>query len=97
MKILTEKKLFPGFTKVFLPFCEHCVISKQHQLKFNTSNSRRNVALELVHSDVWQASVMSLGGVKYFVSFIGDYSRRCWVYPIKKKTDVFSFFKIFKA
>ncbi|KAE8722570.1 Peptidyl-prolyl cis-trans isomerase FKBP62 [Hibiscus syriacus] len=34
---------------------------------------------------------------KYFVSFIDDYSRRCWVHPIKKKSDVFSTFKNFKA
>ncbi|KAE8715084.1 1-phosphatidylinositol-3-phosphate 5-kinase FAB1B [Hibiscus syriacus] len=70
---------------------------KQHRLKFNTSNSRGKSVLELVHSDVWQAPVTSLGGAKYFVSFIDDYSRRCWVHPIKKKSDVFSTFKNFKA
>nr|GEU60287.1 retrovirus-related Pol polyprotein from transposon TNT 1-94 [Tanacetum cinerariifolium] len=53
--------------------------------------------LELVHSDVWQASVQSLEGAKYFVSFIDDYSRRCWVYPIKKKPDMFQVFKVYKA
>ena len=31
------------------------------------------------------------------MSFIDDYSRRCWVYPIKKKVDVFSVFKAYKA
>ncbi|KAE8673431.1 hypothetical protein F3Y22_tig00111783pilonHSYRG00232 [Hibiscus syriacus] len=60
---------------------------KQHRLKFNTSNSRGKSVLELVHSDVWQAPVTSLGGEKYFVSFIDDYSRRCWVHPIKKKKE----------
>jgi len=40
---------------------------------------------------------MSLGGVKYLVSFIDDYSRRLWVYPIKKKSNVFAIFKEFKA
>ncbi|GJW52503.1 gag-pol polyprotein [Tanacetum coccineum] len=97
MKILVERKLLPGHTKVSLPFCEHCVISKQHRLKFKTSNSRSVYVLELVHSDVWQAPVLSLGGAKYFVSFIDDYSRRCWVYPIKKKSDVFEVFKVYKA
>ncbi|GJR91241.1 retrovirus-related pol polyprotein from transposon TNT 1-94 [Tanacetum coccineum] len=97
MKILVERKLIPGLTKVSLPFCEYCVISKQHRLKFKTSNSRSVYVLELVHSDVWQAPVQSLGGAKYFVSFIDDYSRRCWVYPIKKKSDVFEVFKVYKA
>ena len=97
MKILVEKKLFLGLTKVSLPFCEHYVMSKQYQLKFNTSNSRSKVALELMHSDVWQAPITSLGGTKYFVSFVDDYSRRCWVFPIKRKVDVFLIFKNFKA
>ncbi|GJZ10491.1 retrovirus-related pol polyprotein from transposon TNT 1-94 [Tanacetum coccineum] len=55
------------------------------------------VKLELVYSDVGQAPVLSLGGAKYFISFIDDYSRRCWVYPIKKKSDVFKVFKVYKA
>ncbi|GJR87113.1 gag-pol polyprotein [Tanacetum coccineum] len=97
MKILVERKLIPGLTKVSLPFCEYCVISKQHRLKFKASNSRSVSVLELVHSDVWQAPVLSLGGAKYFVSFIDDYSRRCWVYPIKKKSNVFEVFKVYKA
>ncbi|GJZ97608.1 gag-pol polyprotein [Tanacetum coccineum] len=97
MKILVERKLIPGITKVSLPFCEYCVISKQHRLKFKASNSRSVYVLELVHSDVWQAPIQSLGGAKYFVSFIDDYSRRCWVYPIKKKSDVFEVFKVYKA
>ncbi|GJY06060.1 gag-pol polyprotein [Tanacetum coccineum] len=40
MNILMERKLLPSLTKVSLPFCEHYVISKQHRLKFKTSNSR---------------------------------------------------------
>ncbi|GJU15292.1 retrovirus-related pol polyprotein from transposon TNT 1-94 [Tanacetum coccineum] len=97
MKILVERKLLPGLTKVFLPFCEHCVINKQHRLKFKISNFRSVCVLELVQSDVWQASVQSLGGAKYFVLFIDDYSWRCWVYPIKKKSDVFEVLKVYKA
>ncbi|GJX64496.1 retrovirus-related pol polyprotein from transposon TNT 1-94, partial [Tanacetum coccineum] len=57
---------------------------KQHCLKFKTSNSRSVSVLELVHSNMWQEPVLSLGGAKYFVFFIDDYPRRCWVYPIKK-------------
>lgn len=96
-KILADQKLLPVFTKVSLPFCEYCVTSKQHRLKFSTSNSRSKEILELIHFDVWQALVQSLRGAMYFVSFIDDYSRRYWVYPIKRKTDVFSIFKVYKA
>ncbi|GJZ57254.1 retrovirus-related pol polyprotein from transposon TNT 1-94 [Tanacetum coccineum] len=75
MKILVERNLIHGLTKVSLPFYEYCVISKQHRLKFKTSNSRSVYVLELVHSDVWQAPV----------------------YSIKKKSDVFEVFKVYKA
>jgi len=97
LKILVERNLIPGLKSVNLLFCEHCVTSKQHRLMFGRSTSRSKHILELIHSDVWESLEMSLGGAKYLVSFIDDYSRRLWVYPIKKKSDVFAIFKEFKA
>ncbi|XP_020266669.1 uncharacterized protein LOC109842176 [Asparagus officinalis] len=64
LKILSDQKLLPRLNSVALPFCKHCVTSKQHRMKFNTSGSRSKAILELVHSDVWQAPVTSLGGGK---------------------------------
>ena len=97
LKVLSDQKLIPELTKVSLPFCEHCVTSKQHRLKFSNSTARSKIILELIYSDVWQTPVISLGSARYFVSLIDDYSRRCWVYPIKRKVDVLAVFKIFKA
>ena len=97
LKILYDQKLLLGLTKVTLPFCEHCVTSKQHRLKFGTSTTKSKCILDRIHSDVWQAPVVSLRGAIYFVSFIDDFSRRCWVYPIRRKTDVLAVFKTFKA
>ena len=39
--------------------------------------------------------VKSLGGAAYFISFIDDYSRKIWVYLMKKKGDAFDAFKTF--
>ena len=97
IKILIERNLLPGLTLVNLPFCKHCVVSKQSRLKFGRSIAKSKHILDLVHSNVWESPIMSLGGAKYFVSFIDDYSRRIWVYPIKKKSDVFPVFKEFKT
>jgi len=97
LKILSDQKLLPRLTKVTLPFYEHCVTSKQHMLKFGTSTTKSKCILDLIHSDVWQALVISLGGAGYFVSFIDDFSRKCWVYPIKRKVDMLGIFKTFKA
>jgi len=66
-------------------------------LKFARVTTRSKHILDLIHSDVWESPEVSLGGAKYFVSFIDDYSRRLWVYPIKKKLDVFPVFKAFRA
>ena len=38
------------------------------------------------------AQNVSLGGIRYFVSFIDDYSRHTWIYLIEKKSDVFDYF-----
>ncbi|KAH9679836.1 hypothetical protein KPL71_026295 [Citrus sinensis] len=97
LKILSERKLLPGLKSVSLPFCEHCVTSKQHRLKFSRSIARSKCILDLIHSDVWESPDISMGGAKYMVTFIDDYSKRCWVYPIKKKSDVFPVFKEYKA
>ncbi|KAH9789507.1 Integrase catalytic domain-containing protein [Citrus sinensis] len=97
LKIRSERKLLLGLKSISLPFCEHCVTSKQHRLKFSRSIARSKCILDLIHSDVWESPDISMGGAKYMVTFIDDYSRRCWVYPIKKKSDVFPMFKEYKA
>lgn len=51
-----------------------------------------------MHTDVWgPAHVSSLGGSKYYVTFIDDATRKTWVYCIQKKSDVFNTFKKWKA
>ena len=97
LKVLSDQKLISGLTKVSLPFCENCVTSNQHRLKFCSFTAKSKVILELIHFNVWQTPVISLGGARYFVSFIDDYSKRCWVYTIKRKADVFAVFKVFKT
>jgi transposase InsO family protein len=39
----------------------------------------------------------SLSGCLYYVIFIDDYSRRCWIYFLKSKSDTFDKFKEYKA
>jgi hypothetical protein len=54
--------------------------------------------LELIHSDVFgPIPIPSLGGSLYYVSFIDDFSRKTWLYFLKKKSEVFKKFKEFKA
>jgi hypothetical protein len=40
---------------------------------------------------------MSLGGARYFLIFVDDRSIFTWAYFIRKKSDVFEYFKEFKT
>lgn len=40
---------------------------------------------------------LSLGGNKYFVSFVDEYSRMTWIFLIKTKDEVSNVFKKFKV
>jgi hypothetical protein len=41
-------------------------------------------------------TVPSLGGSMYYVSFIDDFSRKTWIYFLRKKSEVLDKFKEFK-
>ena len=54
--------------------------------------------LEAVYTDVCGPfEIESLGGNRYFVTFIDDYSRKLWIYLLKRKSEVFDVFKNFKV
>ena len=56
--------------------CVSCQLGKQLVLSFNTSKSISTNIFDLIHSDVWEPfSVSNIGGSRYFVVFIDDYSR----------------------
>ena len=58
------------------------------------SPPRATAPLERIHSDICgPMNTTSLGGAKYFVTFIDDYSRYGWTYFLKKKSDLASTFE----
>ncbi|EOY17272.1 Uncharacterized protein TCM_036420 [Theobroma cacao] len=62
------------------------------------SKNRAKNKLELIHSDVdGPMSVESLFGSKYYLIFIDDMSKFCWIYIMKAKSQMFEFFLTFKA
>lgn len=79
--------------------CVPCIEGKQPKLPFSKkSYSRSKELLGLVHTDVCgPMQVPSLGGMRYFVTFIDDFSRKTFIYFLKRKVQVFEKFKLFKA
>ncbi|MCO5562234.1 hypothetical protein L7F22_015860 [Adiantum nelumboides] len=75
--------------------CEGCVLGKMHRFAFSQDGSvRATRKLQLVHSDVCgPMRTPSVGNSLYFVTSIDDFSRFCWVYPLKAKSDVFAVFQ----
>lgn len=52
--------------------------------------------LQLLHADICRpVSVTSLGGGRYFLTIVDDYSRFTWVHILRQKNDVFHTFKNF--
>ena len=69
-----------------LEFCEHCILGKQHRVKFGSGIHHSSRPFEYVHSDLWGPSkTLTHGGGSYFLSIIDDYSRRVWVFVLKNK------------
>ncbi|KAK8926133.1 hypothetical protein KSP39_PZI018401 [Platanthera zijinensis] len=78
-------------------FCEHCLLGKQNRVSFQGAGTRATGPLDLIHSDVFGPTpVPSLGGARYYVSFIDDYSRYSWLYFLRSKAEVLDRFKEFK-
>jgi len=96
---MRNKGMVEGFPKCNLEvdFCEHSVYGKQSRVRFPNGGTRENGILELVHSDMFgHVLVPSLGGSLYYVSFIDYFSRKTWIYFLRKKSEVFKKFKEFK-
>ena len=90
-----------GLPKIKLSkgFCQGCILGKHLEHKFERSSHERTYApIELIHSDIAGSFPhMSMIQVKYALTFIDEFSRYCWVYFLKHKSEVFYLFKVFKA
>ena len=99
MKEPLSKGKLPKLKNVHFDMCESCMMGKQKKLSFLTGGRKlKATKLDLVHINLWGPSpVASLGGSRYYITFIDDYSRKVWVYFLKNKSDVFDTFKRWKA
>ena len=90
---LVKQGLLKGAKTGKFDFCEHCVLGKQTRVKFGAAIHRTKGTLDYIHTDVWGPSRnASLGGKRWFVTFIDDFSRYVWVYTMRHKDEVLDIF-----
>ena len=95
MKMLLLKGKLPKLKSIDFDMCESCILEKQKNVSFlKTDRTPKAKKLELAHTNLWgPSSVASLGGSRYYITFIDDSSRKVWVYFLKNKSNVFETFK----
>ena len=79
--------------------CEGWIIDMQSWLPLPSGKSwREDAPLKFVHTNICGSlDPVSLGGNRYFIIFIDDFSRKLWVYILKEKSAAFTTFKNFKV
>lgn len=79
--------------------CESCVVDKQTRKPFSPYEDRRSSrVLELVHTDMCgPVAPEGFDGVKYYVTFIDDWSHFIMVYLIRSKDKVMECFQEYEA
>lgn len=81
-----------------LPNCNACQFGKQTRLPFLKSTWRASQKLQLIHTDLCGPQrTLSLQGSLYFILFIDDFTRMCWIFFLKCKSEVAEVFWKYKT
>ncbi|GJW26607.1 ribonuclease H-like domain-containing protein [Tanacetum coccineum] len=70
---------------------------KHVKLPFYSSESNVASVFEIIHSDLWTSPIPSESGIKYYAIFLDHFSHFVWVYPLRKKSDLFDVFVSFRT
>lgn len=77
--------------------CVTCAMGKQTRLPFKKSNNESNEILQLIHTDLMgPMEKTSIGGSRYVLTFIDDFSKKTFVCFLKSKSEVYENFVEFK-
>jgi hypothetical protein len=69
--------------------CVSCQLAKKPALSFNNNDSFSHASFDLIHSDFWGPSpTANVGGSKYFVTFVDDFSRYTWIYLMYNRSEL---------
>jgi hypothetical protein len=78
--------------------CHVCVEAKQPLKPHKVAAARELPPLKLIYSNMCEMNgELTKGGKRYFITFIDDCTRFCYVYLLKTKDEALHYFKIYKA
>ena len=91
------RHLFPSlFRQNDSFFYKVCQLAKHKCVHYPTHFYRASKPFALIQSDIWGSScVKTLSNKRWFVSFIDNHFRVCWVYLIKDKFEISHIFELF--
>jgi hypothetical protein len=90
--------LIPKFDLVKGSKCQVCVQSKQPHKPHKATEARNLATLDLIHFDLCEMNqILTKGGQRYFITFIDDSTRFCYVYLLKSKDEALHYFKTYKV
>ncbi|GJY25438.1 zinc finger, CCHC-type containing protein [Tanacetum coccineum] len=96
MQDMSKDGLIPAFD-MDTEKCKTCMLTKITKKPFQNVK-RETEVLELIHSNLCDLhATPSSGNKKYFVTFINDASRFCYVYLLHTKDEALDKFKVFKT
>ena len=79
--------------------CKGCIVGKHAECKYDNGKERRIFQVHsLIHSyHIGPLCTPSYEKSRYVLTFMDDFSRYCWEFFLKLKSEVFQTFKVFKA
>ena len=90
---LCSKEMVVGLPEIEVvkTICEACVKGKHHRVPFlKQSKWRATERLQLIHSDLCGLiNPPSNSQIRYFISFIDDFSRKTWINFVLEKSEAF--------
>jgi hypothetical protein len=93
---MSKSRVLPHINSEDFNICESCIKRKMTNKSF--SKHRKSLQLlEVIHSDICRPfRTKTHRGMKYFITFIDDYSRYGYIYLMKNKLEAIDKFKEFK-
>jgi hypothetical protein len=81
-----------------LGHCIECIKGKYVKHIKRTGVTRSSGVLEIIHTDIWGPfNVKFVDEFNSFITFMDDFSRYGYIYPIHERSEALNKFKIFKA